>query len=231
MTNELNDMLGRSGQDDEDPIADIPQFDALTAPPPRREPPPRVNAQPRVEVQDQTISTEKAADGRETAEEAAARIRAQRDRGELARHLNGFTKKLEVRYDMPGWTLKIIADDQDRLDMALQHGYAFVESDEVAVNRNVASYNTDVGSRVRFVLGSKEGGGVLYGYLMKIPDAIHEDDMEAMEEQNARIDEGIRQGVAPGESKNVLEARYIMGNRRENAYNPRSAKTYRQRKG
>jgi hypothetical protein len=129
----------------------------------------------------------------ETAEEAALRIRREREAGERHRVLGGFTRKLEVYAELPGWTLKILNDEGNRLTEAVAHGYAFVSKREIdSANANVVSYNNDPGDRVRFTVGTAKDGNPLYAYLMKIPDLIHADDMLAREEVNERVDKGIR---------------------------------------
>lgn len=164
---------------------------------------------------------------RETATEAAARIRAERERGERHRVLGGFTKKLEVFGSLPGWHMAILNDVDNRLQEALAHGYDFVDRGEIdSTNVNVVSYNTDPGSRVRFVVGQKSSGEPSYAYLMKIPDEIHADDMLARETVNRRVDDGIRAGKmhAPGdtaEQGTVYTPKQVGIN-----YDPGSAKTY-----
>jgi len=226
----LNDILSASGGGDADDVVRAVEAYERQRQEPKVEPAPEAEKMiPWQRIEAAGDTSHEGVKRRETAEEAAARIRAQRASGERDMGLNGFTKRLEVGGSIPGFTLRIIEDDVDRLDRAVRHGYDYVQSDEIRTGGNVTSFNTDVGSRVRFVLGKRrDSHEPLYGYLMKIPDEIYSEDMAAHESVNRRIDDGIRRGHAPGESKEDLEGRYIPGGRV--TYDPGQAKTYRQAK-
>lgn len=107
--------------------------------------------------------------------------------------LNGRTLKLQVFGEVPGYHLYIAKDEGARIALMQQAGYEFVKHDEVSVRGSVASYNTDPGGHVRFVLGSN-GPDPLYGYLMKIPLEFYEEDQAALEAANASVDDQIRAG-------------------------------------
>jgi hypothetical protein len=146
---------------------------------------------------------------RESAAEAAARIRAERDTGARPRNLNGMTLKLEVHGTVPGYQLAVINDDKNRIREVQMNGWQFVQDDEIdGVNANVTSFNTDPGSLVRFAVGTKENGEPLYGYLMKLPLEIWEEDQAAKEQQNAKVDSIIKRGRIPGESDDERDGRY-----------------------
>lgn len=167
-------------------------------------------------------------DHRESAQEAADRIRRERQQGERHRHLGGFTKKLEVFGTLPGWTMAILNDEGNRIQEALAHGYAFVEKAEIdSVNVNVVSYDNDPGSgRVRFTVGTTKMGDPLYGYLMKIPDAIHADDMLAREEVNARVDRSVRAGKVHDAKDTAEQATVYVPQQVGISYEPGKPKTY-----
>lgn len=109
--------------------------------------------------------------------------------------LDGRVEKLKVYGAIPGYHLHIFNDDGARLDEAQRHGYAFVKRTEIRnVGRDVASFNTDPGENVRFVVGKRDNGNVMYGYLMKIPEEIFQEDQQTQEAFNAGIDGAIRGG-------------------------------------
>ena len=116
-------------------------------------------------------------------------IRANRQR------LDGRVEKLKVYGKLPGYHLHIFNEDGARLEEAQRAGYSFVRRKEIQnVGRDVASFNTDPGDNVRFVVGKRDNGNPMYGYLMKIPEEIFQEDQEAMEGYNAGVDGAIRRG-------------------------------------
>ena len=100
--------------------------------------------------------------------------------------------------DMPGYHLHWFRGA--RTARALQAGYEFVESDEVAVQRSSLaddasrSGSTDLGSRVSVVAGDAdpEKGNVERLYLMKIRQEWWEQDQQALEAKNERIAATLR---------------------------------------
>lgn len=147
--------------------------------------------------------------GRETAAEAAARIRAEREAGTRPRRLDGFSLKLQVYGEVPGYQLAIMNDDRNRIAECRMHGWEMVQADEIqGVNANVSSYNTDPGGMVRFLVGTKDSGEPLYGYLMKLPKEIWDDDMAQRQAFNQRNDDLIKSGSVPNENAADREQRY-----------------------
>lgn len=121
--------------------------------------------------------------------EEIERIRATRQR------LDGRVEKLKVYGAIPGYHLHIFNEDGARLEEAQRSGYAFVKRTEIQdVGRDIASFNTDPGENVRFVVGKRDNGNPMYGYLMKIPEEIFQEDQNAMEAYNAGVDGAIRRG-------------------------------------
>jgi hypothetical protein len=133
-------------------------------------------------------------------------IRANRQR------LDGRVEKLKVYGSLPGYHMHIFNEDGARLDEAQRSGYAFVKRKEIQnVGRDVASFNTDPGENVRFVVGKRDNGNPMYGYLMKIPEEIFQDDQMAMEAYNAGVDGAIRRGSVgtKDEATSDTKQRYI----------------------
>lgn len=121
--------------------------------------------------------------------EEIERIRATRQR------LDGRVEKLKIYGTIPGYHMHIFNEDGARLDEAQRSGYTFVKRGEIQdVGRDVTSYNTDPGENVRFVVGKRDNGNPMYGYLMKIPEEIFQDDQNALEAYNAGVDGAIRRG-------------------------------------
>lgn len=133
-------------------------------------------------------------------------IRATRQR------LDGRVEKLKVYGTVPGYHLHIFNEDGARLDEAQRSGYTFVKRKEIQnVGRDVASFNTDPGENVRFVVGKRDNGNPMYGYLMKIPEEIFQDDQDALEAFNAGVDGAIRRGNVGAKDEATTDAkqRYI----------------------
>ena len=108
---------------------------------------------------------------------------------------NGTATKLRVNKLIPGWHLHIFNDDAGRIQQALNNGYEFVKPEEVdGVSENVVSRNTDIGEKVRFLVGRTESGEPLYAYLMKIRQEWYDEDYKESQSTNDRIDDAIRSG-------------------------------------
>lgn len=104
------------------------------------------------------------------------------------------SRKLEVP-PIPGYHLYWFADRN--VARAIQAGYEFVEDREVPLNQlNVAtsrdiSGNSDLGSHVRVIGGTAEGGGVEHLTLMKIKEEWYLEDQQVLEKRNAQIIQAI----------------------------------------
>lgn len=108
---------------------------------------------------------------------------------------NGTETKLRVSNQIPGYHLHIFNDIAGRIQSALDAGYEFVTPGEVGgVSVNVTDRNTDLGDRVRFLVGRTETGEPMYAYLLKIRQDWYEEDQAALEQRNMLIDEAIRSG-------------------------------------
>ena len=133
-------------------------------------------------------------------------IRANRQR------LDGRVEKLKIHGTIPGYHLHIFNEDGARLEEAQRAGYAFVKRNEIqAVGRDVASFNTDPGENVRFTVGKRDNGNPMYGYLMKIPEEIFQEDQQALEEYNTGVDGAIRRGSVGTKDEATMDTkqRYI----------------------
>lgn len=108
---------------------------------------------------------------------------------------NGTETKLRVSNQIPGYHLHIFNDIAGRIQTALDAGYEFVAPSEVGgVSVNVTDRNTDLGDKVRFLVGRTETGEPMYAYLLKIRQDWYEEDQAALEQRNMLIDEAIRSG-------------------------------------
>jgi len=132
-----------------------------------------------------------------TAKAEGKQVRTSVDRGERPRRgvFNGTSGKLVVNGEIPGYHMHIFNDVAGRIEEALSAGYEFVSPDEIGgIATNVVSRNTDLGDRVRFLVGTAEGGGGLYAYLMKIHQDWYDEDQEELQRANDRVDSAIRSG-------------------------------------
>ena len=109
---------------------------------------------------------------------------------------NGTSAKLKVEETIPGYHLHIINDDKNRIQEAQDNGYEFVSPKEIgSVSENVTSRNGDIGTqRVRFLVGSKERGEPMYGYLMKQRQEWYDEDQAELARRNDMIDAAVRSG-------------------------------------
>lgn len=122
---------------------------------------------------------------------------------------NGTEGKLTIQHKIEGFHLHIFNDVPGRIQQALDGGYVFVTPDEIgSVKENVVSRNTDLGDKVRFLVGRDETGDALYAYLMKIKQEWYEEDQMAMQEKNNLVDDAIRNGGSPKDGK-AFEGSYI----------------------
>lgn len=111
---------------------------------------------------------------------------------------NGTTGKMSVNVEklvQQGFHMHIINDLDNRINEVLDRGYEFVLSHEVdGITSNTTSRNTDIGDKVRFLVGTQKSGDPLYAYLMKIKQEWYEEDMRDLQNRNDMIDDAIRRG-------------------------------------
>lgn len=134
---------------------------------------------------------------RELAKHGETQVRSSVDRGERPRRgvFNGTTGKLTVYGDIPGYHMHIFNDTPGRIEEALSAGYEFVSPSEIGGTASgVVSRNTDLGDKVRFLVGASGGPEGLYAYLMKIRQEWFEEDQLEQQQVNDRVDHAIRNG-------------------------------------
>ena len=133
----------------------------------------------------------------EKKEQALARTINDRPTRDRVRNVfNGTQAKLTVNHDIPGYKLHIFNDEPGRIQSALDGGWEFVKPDEVGgVKDSVTSGNTDLGDKVRYLVGSSEKGDGLYAYLLKIKQEWYDEDQAEIQKRNDRVDDAIRGGV------------------------------------
>ena len=130
-------------------------------------------------------------------EEALTRTANERPTRERVRNVfNGTQAKLTVNNQIPGYHLHIFNDEPGRIQTAIDGGWEFVTPDEVGGTKDsVTSGNTDLGDKVRFLVGTSEKGDGLYAYLLKIKQEWYDEDQAEIQKRNDRVDDAIRGGV------------------------------------
>ena len=132
-----------------------------------------------------------------------------RSRRDSRTSFNGTEAKLRIGNQIDGYHLHILNDTPGRIDQALSAGYEFVSPDEVGgVANNVVSRNTDLGDKVRFLVGTGTNNEPMYAYLMKIELDLYEEDQQALQAKNDRVDTAIRGGKSLAEGQSS-EGTYI----------------------
>ena len=127
---------------------------------------------------------------------------------------NGTNKKLDVLTKIEGFHLHWINDAPGRLDRAVAGGYEFVMQSEVKLGESnkVVERNSDVGNRIRAIVGTTDQNEPLYAYLMKIRQEWYDEDQtEAVSKIVETEREMVRQG---GMNADRIGERYLPDNRR-----------------
>jgi hypothetical protein len=128
---------------------------------------------------------------------ATVRTAAQREARQMPRQRipAGLPRPKLTATPMLGWHLHWMNDDGQRLIEAQQGGYEFVSEEETKLDQVAPTpANSDLGTRVRKVVGKQENGEPMYAYLMKIPQNFYDEDQLALQAQVDRIDATIRTG-------------------------------------
>ena len=130
-------------------------------------------------------------------EDALTRTTNERPTRERVRNVfNGTQAKLTINKQIPGYHMHIFNDEPGRIQTAIDGGWEFVTPDEVGgVKDSVTSGNTDLGDKVRFLVGTSEKGDGLYAYVLKIKQEWWEEDQAEIQKRNDRVDDAIRGGV------------------------------------
>ena len=114
-------------------------------------------------------------------------VRSQNER-EIARTkvrergvFNGTNKKLNVLTELPGHVLRWFNDTPGRIDTAVgRAGWEFVQQNEIALadTNRVIDRNSDIGNKVRAIVGTTDQNEPLYAYLLKIKKEWFEEDRD-----------------------------------------------------
>jgi hypothetical protein len=116
---------------------------------------------------------------------------------------NGTEGKLRINHQIDGFHLHIFNDSPGRIEQAMGVGYEFVSPDEVGgTSTNVVSRNTDLGDKVRYLVGVDAQNEPQYAYLMKIRQELYDEDQAVLQARNDQIDAAIRGGKATKEGHN-----------------------------
>lgn len=155
---------------------------------------------------------------KEKALDKLVRSNTERNTGERKRNVfNGTEGKLTIQHKIEGFHLHIFNDSPGRVQQAIDGGYTFVEPAEIGgVKDNVVSRNTDLGDKVRFLVGRDDTGNALYAYLMKIKQEWYEEDQNILQDKNNLVDDAIRNGASPKD-----------GRSQEGFYAPKGGITYK----
>jgi hypothetical protein len=149
----------------------------------------------------------------------AARSQADRDVREKPSRVrgvfNGTNKKLDVLSEIPGYVIRWFNDMPGRADRAQTGGWEFVTAGEVAQSdsNKVVERNSDVGNKVRAIVGTTEQNEPLYAYLMKIKkEWFEEDQMDGKTKIMASEAEMVRNG---GLNTDRIGEKYLPDQRRQ----------------
>lgn len=138
---------------------------------------------------------------------------------------NNFDKKLEVfgvdvKDILPGFVLRWINDERDRIPRSELMGWTFVKRTEVALNEKVFPMNKDMGDNIAVYVGASEGGQAMRAFLMKIPEAGYKRLMARKEAQDDLVEDAIKRGAIGPALSNKGYAGTDQGQVKIN-YNPR----------
>lgn len=128
---------------------------------------------------------------------------------------NGTNKKLNVLTEVPGFVLRWFNDTPGRIDTAVgRAGWEFVEQDEIALEdtNRVIERNSDIGNKVRAIVGTTDQNTPLYAYLLKIrKEWFEEDRQDATSKIRESEKEMIRQG---GLNSDRIQEKYLPDQRK-----------------
>lgn len=104
--------------------------------------------------------------------------------------------KLSVEQKDPNYAYRWINDKEDRIARALEAGYEFVKRGDTSApgDKDVTPQNTDLGTNVSKVVGTKEGGGPLTAYLMRLKKKFYDEDQQAKQKYVDATETGIKRG-------------------------------------
>lgn len=119
---------------------------------------------------------------------------------EISTPFNNFQLKLAVyaanpQDPIPGFHLRFVNDEGDRLMQHQMMGYALVNRNEIALDERVTPLNKDLGDHISVYVGSTAHGSPMRSFLMKIPNERYEARMKQAQRHNDNIDNAIRRGT------------------------------------
>lgn len=128
---------------------------------------------------------------------------------------NGTRQRLHVDGTVPGHVMYWFSDTDGRVERAQTGGWEFVtREDGVSVpGGNSGAESSDLANRFRVVMGQKENGDPMYGYLMKIKQEWYAEDQEDIHNENQRRMEALVHDG--GEGANSVENRYVPKGRKQ----------------
>jgi hypothetical protein len=108
-----------------------------------------------------------------------------------------------------GKRMRWINDTADgRVQRAEDGGYGFVTADGTERIGEGQNGNSDLGSRISRIVGTKEDGTPLRAYLMAIDEEYYQEDQAAKQKEVDEIDAQIRSGSV-GNTKPGQDGRYV----------------------
>lgn len=133
--------------------------------------------------------------------------KAEREKGKTVRvPFGGPRLKLQLsnedekEFKKKGYVLRWFNEQDGRIERALAGGYQFVTHDEAPSLGGGAIHqdNTDVGAKVSKVVS--RGEPIIRAYLMKILKKYYDEDQQAKQNVNDKVDEALKAGHAGGAS-------------------------------
>ncbi len=114
---------------------------------------------------------------------------------------NAHTRKLVIyskdgdpNDPVPGFRTYWFNDDGNRIQLALNSGWDFIDRSEVMMGVELGPDNKDLGSKVRYVVGTLRSGDPMYAYCMKQRNDIAAAHAAERQAVNERIYQSLRQG-------------------------------------
>lgn len=128
--------------------------------------------------------------------EKQVRTETDREKQPRARKLFGVPSAKLAVTPIPGYHLRWINDENSQVQVAQEGGYEFVAKDETGVIAGVVSNDGNLGDRICRLVGTKQGGGPLYAYLMKVPEEYYLEAKAELAKIADKKDHSIRMGTA-----------------------------------
>lgn len=104
----------------------------------------------------------------------------------------GTQKRLAAEGKIPRW----INDSDDRIRLAQEGGYSFVETDNIDIGDKAEKQEDR--RRTRKLVGKHKDGTPKYAYLMAIDKEFYDEDQREKEDINKMVDDAIRAGRPKG---------------------------------